>query len=291
MLSVIILNYNTFDLTCKCIESIVALTTIPYEIILVDNASSECSPKLFKEKFPLIKLICNNENEGFAKGNNTGIKHAKGDYILLLNSDTELLNNAIDLAFHRIQQDENIGALTAQLVSTEGSYQPCSYYRQSLFKLMGCTLKLHHLFPALKPVIPDLCKEHFSDSIYGTFFLFPRRILNIFPENKLTETFFMYVEDAEWCYYIKRAGYQLLYYPEARILHYGGASSKENGARHWKNRLNNEYMLLKKMHGKTYATLYFFTQSLFQCSILTKDSLQKAGYISKYTIKSLFRFS
>src|SRR5437763_942905 len=95
MLSIIIINYNTFELTCNCIESVIQYTTtIPYEIILVDNASTECDAELFKKRFPQIKLVKNPENNGFAKGNNLGIKHAEGDAILLLNSDTYLKVNS-----------------------------------------------------------------------------------------------------------------------------------------------------------------------------------------------------
>src|SRR5690349_21603761 len=98
--SIVIINYNTFELTCKCIASIIEKTRqVSYEIILVDNASVECKADLFLEKYPQIVLIKNSHNQGFAGGNNTGILAARGQVILLLNSDTELVNNAVDLAF------------------------------------------------------------------------------------------------------------------------------------------------------------------------------------------------
>lgn len=289
MLSIIILNYNTFDLTCKCIESIVALTTITHEIILVDNASSECNPKLFKEKFPFIKLVCNKENEGFSKGNNSGIKHAQGDYILLLNSDTLLINNAIDLAYGRIIQDPEIGALTVQLKSPNGDLQNCSYYNYSLKQVWGCALKLHHLFPELRPKTPDLLSEHFSDALYGTFFLFPKKILGHFPENKLTETFFMYVEDAEWCHYIQKSGYKLLYYPPAQVLHYGGGSSDHHDFGNWKNRLENEYILIKLIKGKRHVNCYFLGRILFYLSQPNKKSWLTIVSLFKTITYNLFK--
>ena len=94
-LSIIIINYNTFTLTSNCIQSIHdQLKEVDYEIILVDNASVECDPYLFKNKYPSINLVTSNTNTGFAGGNNLGLQHATGKYILLLNSDTELINNA-----------------------------------------------------------------------------------------------------------------------------------------------------------------------------------------------------
>ena len=96
MVSIVIINYNTFQLTCQCIQSVIDLTgQVTYEIILVDNASSECDASLFKEKFPSITLVKNPDNSGFAKGNNLGIQHALGDIILLLNSDTYLTEDAV----------------------------------------------------------------------------------------------------------------------------------------------------------------------------------------------------
>ncbi|MFN3315581.1 MAG: glycosyltransferase, partial [Raineya sp.] len=84
MLSIIIINYNTFSLTCKCIESILQYTQgVSYEIILVDNASTECDADKFLEFFPQITLIKSPENVGFARGNNLGLQYAKGEYILL----------------------------------------------------------------------------------------------------------------------------------------------------------------------------------------------------------------
>ena len=94
-LSIIIINYNTFTLTCNCIRSIhEKLTGLSYEIVLVDNASVERDPNEFKALFPDIVLVASKENTGFTGGNNLGLKHASGEYILLLNSDTELINNA-----------------------------------------------------------------------------------------------------------------------------------------------------------------------------------------------------
>jgi len=102
--SVIILNYNTFQLTCNCIASVIEFTKdISYEIILVDNQSTECDADLFKDKFPFIKLIKSPENGGFAKGNNLGIGFATGELILLLNSDTYLSEDAISKQFITIR--------------------------------------------------------------------------------------------------------------------------------------------------------------------------------------------
>src|SRR4051812_12404319 len=94
--SIIIVNYNTFELTSDCIRSVIAFTIgLEYEIILVDNASTECAPEEFLKEFPAVQLVKSETNGGFAYGNNLGIQHASGTRILLLNSDTALTEDSI----------------------------------------------------------------------------------------------------------------------------------------------------------------------------------------------------
>ena len=137
-LSIIIINYNTFQLTCNCIQSIKEkLHDLTYEIILVDNDSSECDPNLFLKKFPDIRLIVSAENTGFTGGNNIGIAKAKGEYILLLNSDTELINNAPKICYDYMQQHPEVGMTTAQLIYPDGKIQyNCRRFRTISWELL-----------------------------------------------------------------------------------------------------------------------------------------------------------
>src|SRR5580658_1229872 len=122
--SVIIVNYNTFQITCDCIESTIKQTkVVPYEIILVDNASPNDNPDEFLIKFPAITLIKSKENGGFAKGNNLGIAAATGDIILLLNSDTLLTEDSISAAAIKLQSMPGTGALSVRLVYPDGKFQ------------------------------------------------------------------------------------------------------------------------------------------------------------------------
>lgn len=264
-------------------------TFCKYEIIVVDNASTECDPERFKALFPFIKLVKNPRNYGFAKGNNTGIRAAAGALILLLNSDTVLLNNAIDLACKKILSDQKIGALSVKLVSTDGSLQQCTHHWSDLGKLVGCTFRLHHIFSYFKNIQPDLEKEAYSQYLWGTFFLFPRSILEIFENRRLPETFFMYGEDTEWSYYIRAAGYRLYYLPEAKILHYGAASPGPNKADKWANGFHNEYRLHLIIKGRLYTFFYYAFLSLFYFSGFRKENFQRGRYIFKYICKHAFK--
>lgn len=278
-ISIIIVNYNTFELTCDCIRSIKDNTICNCEIILVDNASSECNAKLFLEYFPDIKLIQSKTNLGFAKGNNLGIQLASGKYILLLNSDTILLNNAIDLSLERIKKDGGIGALSGQLVSKDGSLQGASNEFVTIRKNLIRTLRLQKVLPAYQFKKLDLETEHETDWIWGTFFLFPSHILNRLPENKLPDDFFMYGEDKQWCYRFKKMGYSIIYYPAAKIQHLIGASSsdKEND-KFVKYFLPNEYIMYKLEKGRAYAVCLFLTYALLYLSSF-RPSIMKKGFI------------
>lgn len=268
--SIIIINYNTFQLTCECIETVFEQSKdFSFEVILVDNASKECEADLFSEKFPDIQLIKSPENVGFAKGNNLGIAKAKGEYILLLNSDTKLLENSILLALERMQKEEKIGVLSTALIYPDGKLQPVANRFPSinmelieLFRLQKLMSKAQRA-KSLLGFFFDHKSEIEADWVWGAFFLTKKSIIEQFPEQKLFDAFFMYYEDIQWCYYIKnKLGYKVLYFPDTKVLHYGSASSKtevEKTVIKTQNSLKNEITFLSKEKGANYVrTLYFW---------------------------------
>ncbi|HRR53206.1 MAG TPA: glycosyltransferase family 2 protein [Bacteroidales bacterium] len=229
MISIIILNYNTFDLTCQCIESIYKETKkVDFEIIIVDNASTVDDPAKFLELFPKIKLVKNIENRGFAGGCNDGIKVAKGDTILLLNSDTKLLNDAISITYDFLKTHPNVGIVTCKLENTDGSLQMNCQAFPKIKPFLIELFRIHKLMskPKADKILfgpfRDYCNIAYPDWVWGTFFMFHKTILNIFSNQLLPETFWMYVEDVEWCWLAKQAGYEIAFVPNGKVLHYGG---------------------------------------------------------------------
>jgi GT2 family glycosyltransferase len=273
-LSIILINYNTRALTTACVQSIYQFTEkVSFEIIVVDNASTEIDPVHFVTLFPEIKLIRNPTNEGFAKGNNKGIQIATGEVILLLNSDTEVRDNSIGRAFHMLHDKSKISVITGKLIFPDGSIQhQCgrfpSIMRQliELFRLQKLLSKkvreelfLGGFFDHERPVYPDW--------IWGTFFMFKRDVLTVFADKKLSETYFMYMEDMEWCYQIKKAGLKIYYDPSITIIHHSRASSSVFFGEDLNPLIRSNYKhLVIHQHGKLFSGLFFFLSKLIKIS-------------------------
>jgi GT2 family glycosyltransferase len=256
MISIIILNYNTFDLACQCIESIYEYTkNVDFEIIIVDNASTMDESDKFLELFPKIKLVKNTENRGFAGGCNDGIKVAKGDTILLLNSDTKLLNDAISITYDFLNTHPNVGIVTCRLENEDGSPQNNCYHFPSISKTLIELLRLQKFFPksnfkkTLYGYFFDYDIIAYPDYIWGAFFMFPRKLLDIFPNQLLPETFWMYFEDMEWCWLARQAGYEVVFVPDGRVLHYGGKNHNPKAIKMMNDNFNQFLKLYyNKMH-------------------------------------------
>lgn len=226
-LSIIIINYNTFDLTCQCIQSIIKETTnIGYEIIVVDNASTEKNSEELKTIFPSIRLIKNATNVGFGIANNIGMQAAKGNYLLLLNSDTIVLNQAIEQSLNTIKNNPQIGALTCSQINENGKpIMPASFYFKK-FSLLSYLLS-NPLFEIIRQKTTKntnvfLTKNTMVNNLSGAYLMLKKEV---FEKTKgFDPDFFIYYEETEWCNRLKN-NYQLYYLHDATIIHLHGKSS------------------------------------------------------------------
>ncbi|MDO5836230.1 MAG: glycosyltransferase family 2 protein [Methanobacterium sp.] len=238
-LSIIIINYQTYNLTKQTIDSIISKEhPFKYKIYLVDNASLDGSLERLQKDFVreteigLIKFIANNRNSGFAHANNLALKESNAKYVLLLNSDTIILNNALSKCIHHMEEDSSIGALGCKVVLPDGSLdRACRRsfptFSVSFYRMTG----LSSLFPKSKRfgkynlTFLDENKTYEVDSLVGAFMLVKSDVIQ--EIGLLDEEFFMYGEDIDWCYRIKSAGWKVLYYSDAKIIHYKGGSNNK----------------------------------------------------------------
>ena len=228
-ISVIILNFNTKAILLDCLESIKKYTKdIAYEIIVVDNASTDGSLDVLKKMKDII-LIESKENTGFARGNNLGIKVAKGEYILLLNSDILLEEDSIKKIVDRISKSSKIGIASCKLLNKDKTVQKNGGFFPDLLHVILWSLFLdqvpfvQNIFGSYHPHVGSYYKvEHNQDWVTGAFFLIKRQVLD--QIKGFNENFFLYVEELEFCYRAKKKGWEVLYTPETYIIHLGGAS-------------------------------------------------------------------
>ncbi len=271
-LSIVIINYNTFQLTCNCIASLQEkLLNVEYEIILVDNASAECNADLFKEKFPLINLIKSKSNTGFTGGNNLGVEAAKGEYLLLLNSDTELINNAPKICLDYIKAHKEVGMVSCQLQYPDGRIQhTCRRFRTISWELLE-VLPFYKLLPKHKREM--LMLHHYFDHqsfadvdwVWGAYMLFPRSIIQQLPKKKLSDDFFMYCEDTLWCWDFKQLGYKIHFLPQAKVMHvHKGSVSKDKWIKIRTTSIKNHAAFMKKFYPDfrwyIFAAIYYTKQ-------------------------------
>lgn len=230
-LSVIIINYKTKEMTINCIDSVYEshMQGIEYEVIVVDNASNDGSIEAVALRFPEAIIIQNNENLGFSKANNIGMHRAKGNYILLLNSDTIVEQNTLSKSLKFIKARPRVGALGCKVVLENGQLDAaCKRSFPTPANGFYHALKLDIRFPKNERfgeynlTFVNENKIFSVDCVMGAYMLVPKSVID--QVGMLDEDYFMYGEDIDWCYRIKQGGYQIIYYPEVRIFHYKKAS-------------------------------------------------------------------
>ncbi len=252
--SICIVNWNTKELLQKCIKSINEKTHgLTYEIIIVDNNSSDDSVLMLKRDHPECLLIESKKNLGFAKGNNEAAKKASGKYILYLNPDTELRTNAIYGMFLFLEKNADFGAVGCTLVTSDEQIQfTCARAFPTPFNQFSFLAMLNRLFPRSRYFsASDMNYWDHADSreiecLSGACMLARKHIID--TQNGFDENIFMYAEDVDLCYRIRKEGWKIYYLAAESIFHHEGASSKKK---------QNKYFSALMQRDSNY---YYFTK-------------------------------
>ncbi len=225
-LSVIIVNWNTKGYLLACIKSISDREVKGWEIIVVDNDSMDGSEKEAKKAFPFIRLIQNRENLGFAKAVNQGLQKASGRYVLLLNPDAQVKNGAIGQLLSFMEANPDAGIAGAQLLNSDGSKQNSIANFPSLATELLNKSFLRRLFPKKFPGKERNYSEPIGvDSVIGACMMVRRRALD--QVGILDEDYFLFLEETDWCYRMKKAGWKIYHVPQAEVDHFQGKSAEE----------------------------------------------------------------
>ena len=230
-LSIIIVNYNAGRTLGTCLSSIARETKdISYEVILVDNCSTDGSVEVVEKDFPDVKLIRNSENRGFAAANNIAVRNSAGEFILLLNPDTEILDGAIQKTVAFMESNPRVGVAGCKLLYPDRTLQPSVRPFPSVSGAFLEATFLYLLIPSKKVVrrrgIPnfDSSREAEVDWVIGAYFMMRRSVVERI--GLLDEQFWIYGEEIDYCQRAKNAGFETWFIPHAAAVHhYGGMTS------------------------------------------------------------------
>ncbi|KJD33560.1 glycosyl transferase family 2 [Tamlana nanhaiensis] len=224
-LSVIILNYNVRYFLELCLKSVeAAIANIEAEIIVVDNHSTDTSCSMLKRNFPHIKLIENNKNFGFSKGNNIGVAQAKGEYICILNPDTVVAEDTFTKILNFAENTQNLGAIGCKLINGVGEFLPESkrhipYVKAAFKKILG-NANDYYANNLKQTDVGEV------EVLVGAFMLLKRDTFN--KVNGFDEDYFMYGEDIDLSYKLIKSGFKNYYFGETSVIHYKGESTLKN---------------------------------------------------------------
>lgn len=231
-ISIIIVTWNSQDFIRNCLDSIYLLPDkVRYEIIVVDNGSSDNTPKMVREFYPEVNLIENKKNLGYAKANNQGMEKSQGNYILLLNPDTQLMENSLVSMYEFMEANPQVGALGPKLLNPDKSVQPSCREFPTLSTLMWEFSGLSRAFPKSK-IFGIWRMGYFAfdqpkevDQPMGSCLMLKGETLKdvgFFDEN-----FSMFFNDVDLCYRIKNAGWRIYFFPDAQVIHHRGAFTRK----------------------------------------------------------------
>lgn len=227
-ISIIIVSFNTREILRNCLNSVkTSLREARYscEVIVIDNGSNDGSAAMMEKDFPEVKLIKNNDNLGFAKANNQGIKISTGKYILLLNSDTVIFSDVIPVMLKFMDSNPKVGVATSRVELENGKIDPACHRGFPTPWASFCYFSgLEKLFPKSKLFsgyhewYKDLSVPHEIDSCSGAFYLVRKKVIE--ETGFLDEDYFMYGEDLDFSFRIKEKDWKIFYVPLAKIIHY-----------------------------------------------------------------------
>jgi len=300
-LSIVIVSWNTKKYVEECLTSLQEIDgNLSAEIIVVDNASADGTPEMIRTQFPNVKLIETGANLGFARGNNVGIKEATGEYICLINSDVNVPSDCLQKMHAYMEQQPTIGLLGPGMLRADGRVYRSGMRFPTLFTVFLRALFLDSLFGGNKFFGGFLMKDfkfdrtRDMDVLNGWLWMTRREALE--KVGPLDERFFMYAEDVDWCKRFHLAGWRVVFYPEAKAIHYGGASSKNAPSRFNVELQRANLQIWAKYHGRISVFLYLLISCLgysfraagWSLVYLTKPALRsRAGIEVKQYLKCL----
>lgn len=254
------------------------------EVYVIDNASKDNSVDLIKEKYPDITLIENKENVGFGRANNQALEFATGDYILLLNTDAFVQPDTLQKTTQYMASNPRTGVLGVRLLGRNGELQPSCRYFPTPYNLSAERLGLNRLFPQIKLVDnvnwdSELTQQ--CDWVPGCYYLVRKETIS--DVGFFDPLYFLYSEEVDHCFAVKKGGWDVVYYADVSVVHIGGESAKSVGEISSISRqvpllqIESELLYFRKNHGLLGVFTHLFVSNLTDFLQLIKDIVRLRG--------------
>ena len=227
-IAIIIVNWNTRDVLAQCLKSVyVSQTAKQFEVWVVDNGSSDGSEQMIRESYPLVRLISNGDNVGFARANNQAIENSSGDYVMLLNPDTVVEKDVIESLANYLDKNPEIGAVGPRLLNPDGTLQESAYPEPTLAREFWRMFHLDRIHIYAEYPMDKWSEEAAKevDVLMGACLLIRRKALN--QVGLMDEEFFVYSEEVDLCSRIRDYGWRISWLPTVEVIHLGGQSTQQ----------------------------------------------------------------
>ena len=287
LISVILVSYNTAQISIEALSSLFASQgDFTLEVFVVDNASKDNSASIIKNAYPNINLIENKINVGFGRANNQALSLVNGDFVLLLNTDAFVEVNTLQKTLEYMQTQPKCGILGVKLLSRDGELQPSCRYFPTPFNIFANRVGLNRLLPNIKLVDDvswDSTITQECDWVPGCYYLMRKKVIE--QQGLFDPIYFLYYEEVDHCFAVKKAGWQVIYFSDASVVHIGGESAKSvgkittSGRQLNKLQVESELIYFRKNHGLLTCMSHLFLIMLAD-GVQAIKNLLKLKYIS-----------
>ena len=256
-LSVVIVNWNTRELLRRCVASVLANHYDGrLETWVVDNESRDGSAEMVRVYFPKINIIESSSNSGFARANNMAMHQTRGEYVLLLTPDTEMEPGVLEIMSRYLDDNPHVCAAGPMLLDPDGKMQHSASPAPEVLREVSRMFHLDGLLPSATYEMGgwDLDRPHEVDVLQGACMMIRREALD--EVGLLDEDYFMYSEEIDLCYRLRKAGWSIRWLPEAKVVHHGGQSSKQVPEESFLHLYKGKVTYFRKHHGMAAALAF-----------------------------------
>jgi N-acetylglucosaminyl-diphospho-decaprenol L-rhamnosyltransferase len=283
-LSIVIVSWNTREILAGCLHSVfVSETSRQFEVLVVDNASTDGSGDMIREAYPQTRLFSNQENVGFARANNQAIACSSGKYVMLLNPDTVVDNTVVEVLSDYLDRHPDVGAVGPRLLNPDRTLQQSAFPKPTLAREFWRMFHLDRIHNFAEYPMQDwpITKPRDVDVLMGACLIVRRKVLD--QIGFLDESFFIYSEEVDLCTRIRNFGWRIIWVPTVAVEHLGGQSTEQIQSEMFLQLYRGKIQYFRKHHSTLEVWLY---KLVLIIATLARLALIPFAYLERSTKKN-----